>query len=190
MTLLEEKVPVYGGDDRIGALTNKVGQGDEIEFDSLRIKVLFTPCHTTGHVLYYFDDGTCQYLFSGDTLFIGGCGRFFEGTADQMVDALNQVAGLPENTKVMCGHEYTVANLSFAAKVDPNNSELQQKLKWAKEQREKGEFTIPSTIAEEKSYNPFMRVHTTPIQEAVNLTGSSNTDVMAALRSLKNNTKL
>ena len=188
MELIGGEVRVFGGDDRIGGLTDKVGQDDVIEFGSTRINVLFTPCHTTGHVLYYLDDGIKRYLFSGDTLFVGGCGRFFEGTAQQMVDALCvKVASLPDDTQVMCGHEYTVANLTFAMKVDPDNHDLQKKLEWAKEQRKNGLSTVPSTIKEEKSFNPFMRIQTKPIQEAVGLIGGSQNEVMKALRKLKNN---
>jgi len=175
ISMMNEKIPVYGGDDRIGALTNKVGQGDTFKVASIEVKVLFTPCHTTGHVLYFVDHEDQRFLFSGDTLFIGGCGRFFEGTPEQMVDALcNQIASLPKDTQVMCGHEYTVANLEFAMKVDPENDQLQKKLAWAKERRANKEYTIPSTIAEELAFNPFMRVREDVIKKAVNLPQGSD----------------
>jgi len=188
VSLSNGNIEVYGGDDRIGALTNKVGQNDEISFASYTIRVLFTPCHTTGHVLYYLDDGLKKYLFCGDTLFVGGCGRFFEGNAKQMVDALCvQVKSLPEDTLVMCGHEYTVSNLKFASTVDPDNNILQNKLEWAIQQREKNEYTVPSTLKEELSFNPFMRVDVPAIKNAVNLPDGSLEEVMHALRKKKNN---
>ena len=99
---LTVKIPVYGGDDRIPALTNKIGQDDTLKIGTLDVRCLFTPCHTTGHICYYVTspvDGVAPVVFTGDTLFIGGCGRFFEGNASQMYDALvNKLAKLPEKT--------------------------------------------------------------------------------------------
>lgn len=146
-------VPILGGDDRIPAMTRKVASGDTAEFGALKIKVDSVPCHTTGHVLYTVthdkDEASVPpAVFTGDTLFIGGCGRFFEGTADQMHHALNKVlAGMPEDSAIWCGHEYTEANLAFGAKVEPNNPDIAAKAAWAKEQRAKGEPTVPSSIA-------------------------------------------
>lgn len=176
-------VPVYGGDDRIQALTNKVGKEDTISLGELTLRVLCTPCHTSGHVCYYVDQGQGQRaVFTGDTLFQGGCGRFFEGTAPQMETALNEVLGaLPHDTQVFCGHEYTVANLQYGHHADPDNKELAARLQWAKEQREKGLPTIPSTIGEEKQINVFMRTKLLPKY------GSNPVDVMGALREEKNN---
>lgn len=189
VSLLDEKIPIYGGDDRVQGITNIVGQGDIIEFGNIKVHVKFTPCHTKGHVLYFVEQNDDRYIFTGDTLFIGGCGRFFEGTAEQMVAALKQISELPENTKVMCGHEYTVANLNFAISVDPNNSILKSKFEWAKQQRSENKFTIPSTIKEELEFNPFMRVNVPEIQKAVSLEGGDPVEVMAALRQLKNDFK-
>merc|ERR1711991_356839 len=100
----------YGGDDRIPCLTHKVAHDDVIDFGPLKIRVLSTPCHTTGHVCYFVNDEESgeRAVFTGDTLFLGGCGRFFEGTADQMEKNLNStLASLPDATRVYCGHEYT-----------------------------------------------------------------------------------
>lgn len=189
VSLVGEKISVYGGDDRVQGITDKVGQDSVIEVGNLKVHVKFTPCHTSGHVLFYTEDNNDRYVFTGDTLFIGGCGRFFEGSAAQMVDALKQIADLPSDTKVMCGHEYTVANLTFAASVDPKNDVLKEKLKWAKQQRTNNQFTIPSTVAEELAINPFMRVHVPEIQNAVSLPGGDVVDVMAELRTRKNGFK-
>lgn len=131
------KLAVYGGDDRIGALTHKVGQDDTLSIGDLRITCLFTPCHTTGHICYFVEaplDKRC--VFTGDTLFLAGCGRFFEGTAAQMYSALiEKLSVLPDDSLVFCGHEYSLQNLAFAQQVEPNNIKVQKKLQWVKAQR-------------------------------------------------------
>ncbi|XP_041978032.1 hydroxyacylglutathione hydrolase, mitochondrial isoform X2 [Aricia agestis] len=141
---------VYGGDDRIGALTKKVTHNTKFNIGSLNVECLFTPCHTSGHICYYVtapEDNVDPAVFTGDTLFLGGCGRFFEGTADQMHKALIEVLGsLPDKTKVFCGHEYSVQNLRFALKVEPNNSDTKSKYDWCTKQRAEKKPTIPSTI--------------------------------------------
>ncbi|XP_026487167.2 hydroxyacylglutathione hydrolase, mitochondrial isoform X1 [Vanessa tameamea] len=153
---------VYGGDDRIGALTKKAEHNTRFSIGKLNIQCLFTPCHTSGHICYYVtapDDNSDSAVFTGDTLFLGGCGRFFEGTAEQMHKALIEVLGsLPDNTKVFCGHEYSLQNLQFAAHVEPDNGEIKKKIAWSLSRRENNKPTVPSTISEEKLYNPFMRV--------------------------------
>jgi len=178
---------VYGGDDRIPALTKKVTGDDSFTIGNLKVKVLFTPCHTSGHVLYLVDGGSGpQALFTGDTLFIAGCGRFFEGTAKQMHHALVEViARLPDNTQIYCGHEYTKKNLQFAQTIEPSNQHIKEKLEWATTQVEKGLPTVPSTVGDEKLFNPFMRVEEPTVAEAVGLKGGNAIDVMAAVRAAK-----
>lgn len=121
---------MYGGDDRIGALTDKVKQNDEIRLGNLTIRCLFTPCHTTGHICYYIDSPKGQRaVFTGDTLFQGGCGRFFEGTATDMHAALlGQLSKLPDDTNVYCGHEYSLQNLAFGKYVEPNNQDILKRI--------------------------------------------------------------
>ncbi|XP_015498726.1 hydroxyacylglutathione hydrolase-like protein isoform X7 [Parus major] len=127
---------VFGADERIGALTHKVTHGQELSFGAIRVRCLFTPCHTSGHMCYFMwedDSPDAPALFSGDTLFVGGCGQFFEGTAEQMHTNLTQILGtLPEDTKIFCGHECTVRNLKFALKVEPENEMVKEKLAWAR----------------------------------------------------------
>ncbi|KAK4336878.1 hypothetical protein RND71_043983 [Anisodus tanguticus] len=188
----ETKLEVFGGDERIAGLTKTVKHDDLIKLGNLEIRCIATPCHTSGHICYYvekpgFNVDPC--VFTGDTLFVGGCGKFFEGTADQMCDALiNKLSKLPDKTKVYCGHEYTVGNLKFAKSVEPNNQSVINKLKWAEEQRSKKEPTIPSTIGEEKSYNPFMRVNEESIKKAANHFEMNS--IMKNLRQMKNNFSL
>ncbi|XP_036164559.1 hydroxyacylglutathione hydrolase, mitochondrial isoform X2 [Myotis myotis] len=133
---LEPGLKVYGGDDRIGALTHKVTHLSTLQVGSLNVKCLSTPCHTSGHICYLVSKpGSSEpsAVFTGDTLFVAGCGKFFEGTADEMYRALIEVLGrLPPDTRVYCGHEYTINNLKFARHVEPSNTAIQEKLAWAK----------------------------------------------------------
>ncbi|XP_067648717.1 hydroxyacylglutathione hydrolase, mitochondrial-like isoform X2 [Haliotis asinina] len=178
---------IYGGDDRIGGLTNKVKQGDEFKIGSLKVRCLFTPCHTSGHICYLVTgkEGEAPAVFTGDTLFHGGCGKFFEGTAEQMHKALIKIlSALPQQTKVYCGHEYTVSNLKYAAHVEPASKAVASRLAWAQSQRAKGEATVPSTIGEEMLINPFMRVSEASVQTHCKETDSVK--VMAFLRNEKN----
>jgi len=179
-------VKVLGGDDRIPAMTQKVGNGDHVAIGNIKVDVFFTPCHTSGHVLYLAKQDGEEAIFTGDTLFVAGCGRFFEGNAQQMHHALNTViAALPDATKVYCGHEYTKKNLEFALTVDPNNAAVKQKLQWAEAQLKKGEHTVPSTIGEEKKTNPFMRVVDPDFVKS--LKQEDHIAAMDHLRNLKNN---
>ncbi|KAL7071308.1 hypothetical protein ACQ4LE_009256 [Meloidogyne hapla] len=185
----KKNVMIYGGDaNRIESIDLVVDDNEEIQYGSLKIRALKTPCHTSTHICYYVideeEDQRC--VFTGDTLFIGGCGRFFEGTAQEMNYALNEKLGkLPDDTKVYCGHEYTVKNLEFALSVEPDNPNIKAKLEWAKNLRKTNEFTVPSTIGEEKTFNPFMRVDNVGIQEKL---GTLNDPIatMQKLRDLKN----
>ncbi|KAJ8253933.1 hypothetical protein COCON_G00205450 [Conger conger] len=180
---------VYGGDDRVGALTQKISHYSTFKVGSLNVKCLFTPCHTTGHICYFVTKDKSSEppaVFTGDTLFIGGCGKFFEGTADEMYRALIEVLGrLPPETRVYCGHEYTINNLKFARHVEPNNDAVRKKLAWAKETYDNGEPTIPSTVGEEFTYNPFMRVREKSVQDHARKTDPI--DTMRSIRKEKDN---
>jgi len=190
---LIKRVPgltVFGGDDRIDGVTRMVKHGDELTVGGLHIKCLFTPCHTTGHICYYVTKNTDKAVFTGDTLFLGGCGRFFEGTAPQMYQALVEKLGtLPGETKVYCGHEYSLTNLPFGQHVEPDNKDIQDKIAWCIQQREATPPlpTVPSTIAEEWLINPFMRVGEPSVQAHVNETDPVET--MRAIRAEKDNFK-
>jgi len=183
-----KNLKIYGGDERVQAINHKLKEGDVIQVGELTVKAHFTPCHTSGHLLYEVSDKTSEIpsLFTGDTLFIAGCGRFFEGTAKEMYHALIEVvASLPLTTHIFCGHEYTVKNLQFALTVEPNNKAVKDKLEWATKQRAQNLSTVPSTIGEELAYNPFMRVKEPSIAESLGLQGASPIDIMAELRKRK-----
>lgn len=146
---------VYGVDDRIPGLTQSVNDGDRIRLGGLEAQVVYIPAHTTGHIAHYFDRE--QAVFTGDTLFAGGCGRLFEGDAAMMIKSLSKLMALPDDTKVYFGHEYTEKNLRFALTLEPNNKVLREKHAWAVTQNKKSQPTTPTTIGEEKATNPFLR---------------------------------
>ncbi|KAH9144362.1 hypothetical protein AeRB84_011685 [Aphanomyces euteiches] len=184
-------IAVYGPHNEvIPALTKPMRGGEEFKLGAMSVEVLSVPCHTKGHLAYVIsgDPDTPPLLFPGDTLFIGGCGRFFEGTAEDMYHALYEVLlRLPKETKVYCGHEYTMSNLRFALSVDPTNAALREKINWAKLRRSKNLPTIPSTLREEMTYNPFLRVHDDVIINAVG--GTDPVTVLANLRRKKDSFK-
>ncbi|MFQ5916514.1 MAG: hydroxyacylglutathione hydrolase [Candidatus Binatia bacterium] len=163
---LLERMPleVYGhrGDrGRIQGLSHPMDEGDELTIGELRGEVLFIPGHTKGHVAYHFSGK----LFCGDTLFIAGCGRVFEGTMAQMHSSLSRLRELPDDTLVYCGHEYTEKNLQFAMTLEPNNERLSEKAQKVRSLRAEGVSTVPSTIKEEKETNPFFRWKSKEIQQ-------------------------
>lgn len=149
--------PVYGpAHENIPHCNHKVNPGDQIVIDALgqlTFKVLGIPGHTSGHIAYYGN----HWLFCGDTLFAGGCGRLFEGTAKQMYQSLNKLKALPPATQVFCAHEYTQANLAFALTVEKDNLELQQRIEKIAKLRQQQQPTLPSTIDIELKTNPFLR---------------------------------
>lgn len=173
--------------DRIPALTDAVDHEDEIELGGLKVKVLHTPGHTRGSVCYRVQDA----LFTGDTLFASGCGRLFEGDPSTMFSSLHEVLmPLPAETRVFCGHEYTVKNLSFAATVEGDSQDLQQRIELARGARSKGAPTVPFTLADELRTNPFLRCESEEIRR--NLRGRFPDDdltplqVFTRLRELRN----
>ncbi|MGN6817526.1 MAG: hydroxyacylglutathione hydrolase [Sphingomonas sp.] len=132
-----------------------VAEGDTVMLGKHVATVLETPAHTAGHISYHFaDDGV---VFTGDTLFAMGCGRLFEGTAAQMHANLQRLAQLPPETQVYCAHEYTLSNGRYARVAEPDNSAIADRLREVEALRERGEATVPTTIALERATNPFMR---------------------------------
>lgn len=149
------ELTVYGFDERIPGLTRRVRDGDRLRLGGQEARVIFIPAHTTGHIAYYFEQA--RSVFTGDTLFAGGCGRLFEGDAAMMIHSLSKLLALPDDTRVYFGHEYTEKNLRFALTLEPNNAELRQKHAWAVEQNRRNLPTTPTTLASEKNTNPFLR---------------------------------
>ncbi|MDQ3286970.1 MAG: hydroxyacylglutathione hydrolase [Pseudomonadota bacterium] len=153
-------LPVFAPEDaRIPLATSIVSQDEQIGAGTWRFTVIPVPGHTLSHVAFLLepDHGEDPVLFCGDTLFSLGCGRIFEGTPAQMHNSLTRLASVPGSTRVCCGHEYTLANADFALVVDPDNTSLQQRTREARSMRESALPTLPSTIAQERECNPFLR---------------------------------
>jgi hydroxyacylglutathione hydrolase len=172
---------------RIPALTDPVDDGDVIQVVSFEARVIGIPAHTNGHVAYYLP--ALKAVFSGDTLFIAGCGRVFEGKADTMLASLRKLAALPDDTRVYCGHEYTQRNLEFALTLEPNNPDLKSKYDWTLKTRAAGQWTIPSSIGDEKRFNPFLRVDSPELRANLKQRDPALTDdpvaIFARARELK-----
>ncbi len=187
--LRHARVPVYGPrGEPIATLSQPVSEGDSVSIPELGVsfRVFDIPGHTRAHIAYY----GAGALFCGDTLFACGCGRLFEGTAEQMYSSLQKLAALPDDTKVYCGHEYTLANIGFARAVEPKNEFLEKRERRTRELREAGKPTLPSTLGEEKATNPFLRcLEPAVIDSANKYLGARVSDpvrVFAAIRDWKN----
>ena len=141
--------------ERISTLDVQVRGGDVVQLGGVRAMVLDVPAHTAGHIAYHFESE--QVAFVGDTLFAMGCGRLFEGTAAQMYDNMRKLEALGDATAIYCAHEYTLSNARFAVTIEPDNAALQQRVSDVVAARERGEATVPTTIALERATNPFMR---------------------------------
>ncbi|MCL6414576.1 hydroxyacylglutathione hydrolase [Aestuariirhabdus sp. Z084] len=152
---------------RIETLTRRVTEGDQIHLLGIDLDIIETPGHTLDHICYFATPpGEKPFLLSGDTLFAGGCGRLFEGTPDQMHRSLQKLAALPANTQVCCAHEYTLANLAFAAAVEPANKKLSDRTERCKQLRADHQPTLPSSLEDELACNPFLRVHVPAVIDA------------------------
>ena len=183
--------PVYGPRrERIPAPFTALDDGDSIEVLGLRFEVIDVPGHTAGHIAYFHAGAAMPpMLFCGDTLFSGGCGRLFEGTAEQMHASLSRLAALPGDTRVCCAHEYTLANLRFARAVEPANDALREYTAWCEARRGGGEATLPSSIARERDINPFLRCAEPAVAQSAlqhGATSPAGSAVFAALRQWKN----
>jgi hydroxyacylglutathione hydrolase len=143
---------------RIPTLDMQVKGGDTVMLGAALAKVIDVPAHTAGHIAFHFADDKAAFV--GDTLFAMGCGRLFEGTPDQMYANMRKLEKLGDDTAIYCAHEYTLSNGRFALTVEPENAALVQRMAEVKDMRERGEATVPTTIALERATNPFMRART------------------------------
>jgi hydroxyacylglutathione hydrolase len=182
-------VPVFGPhDDRIGEVTHRLRDGERFTLPhfGVEFEVMEIPGHTRSHIAFYGGG----MLFCGDTLFAAGCGRLFEGTPRQMHDSLSRLMRLPDDTRVYCGHEYTLSNIRFARAADPGNAALRELEAKAAKLREQNLPTLPSTIGQEKTTNPFVRcLEPGVVASASKHAGKQLADpvsVLAAIREWKN----
>lgn len=160
-----------------------VREGDVVQVGSMVGRILETPGHTAGHVSYWFKQD--KLAFVGDTLFSVGCGRILEGTPEMMWQSLVKIRNLPADTQLYCGHEYTAANVHFALTVEPKNSALRQRAEEVVRLIEQKRPTIPTTIQQEKSYNPFLRADLHSVAGAINMEGANPESVFATIRARK-----
>ncbi len=168
---------------RIPSLNKPVHAGSVYHFGEYDWQVIDVSAHTMGHVIYYCAQE--HIAFTGDSIFAMGCGRLFEGSAQQLYDSLQAIMALPDATQLYCGHEYTVANAKFALSVEPDNEAVKKRLAWAEAQRAAGQPTLPTTVALEKATNPFVRTHSATIREILQMADASDVAVCAELRKRK-----
>ncbi|HEX2581281.1 MAG TPA: hydroxyacylglutathione hydrolase [Dongiaceae bacterium] len=180
----ETGAPIFGPEydrGRIPGLTHGLREGDTFSFDGTSARIFHIPGHTTGHIAYVFPEA----VFCGDTLFSLGCGRLFEGTAEQMWHSLVRLRELPDQTAVYCGHEYTESNHRFAMSLEPDNAALAKLGEEIAAKRQAGKTTVPSTVGVEKAFNPFLRADDPALAACLGLARQDPVEIFAALRDRK-----
>jgi hydroxyacylglutathione hydrolase len=186
------KIPVYGPHSaRIPQITHPLWDGDQLHLPGLLFDVMEIPGHTQDHLAYYHKPISAPpQLFCGDTLFIGGCGRLLDGTAAQLHQSLRHLTGLPRDTLIYCGHEYTLANLEFAQAVEPDNKAVSEALLAAKLLRAQHLPTVPGTLASELATNPFLRTQLASVKNAAETycgrSLQNEVEIFSVLREWKN----
>ncbi len=168
---------------RLPPLDRAVSEGDTLTVGTETGHVIEVPGHTLGHIAFHFPDDAL--LFTADSLMAGGCGRLFEGTAEQMHDSLGKLAILPPRTQVCSGHEYTASNLAFALTLEPRNPDLIFRSSAVREAREASRPTVPSLLSEELATNPFLRAHLPTLKAAIGLPDATDTAAFAEIRKRK-----
>jgi len=169
---------------KVPGIDKEVGEGDSFAFGSQQVQVLDTPGHTAGHITYVIP--SAKVAFVGDTLFAIGCGRVIEGNAQMMWQSLKKLMGLPKDTAVYCGHEYTQANARFALTIEPDNAALAKRAEEVDQLRAAGKATLPTTIGLELETNPFLRPHVAAIQRRLGMEGRPEWEVFGEIRERKN----
>ena len=187
------RVPVFGpARESIPERTRALAEGDEFDVPglSLHLRAMDIPGHTAGHIALFGNVDGAPCVFCGDTLFAAGCGRVFEGTPQQMWASLSALAALPPETRVYCGHEYTLANIRFALAVEPHNADLWDRQAREQAKRDRGEPTLPSTVGLERLTNPFLRAPIPGVRQAAAVHAGApvtgDVESFAALRAWKN----
>lgn len=168
---------------KIPGIDREVSDGDIVMLGAAKSRIIETPGHTLGHIIYHFADARAAFV--GDTIFAMGCGRLFEGTPEQMWRSLNIIADLPGDTKLYCAHEYTKANAAFALSIDQSNRALLLRAEQVNALRAKNLPTIPTTVDEERATNPFLRADDDRIQASLGMPGAAPVEVFARTRVLK-----
>jgi hydroxyacylglutathione hydrolase len=175
---------VWGNADdsgRLPPLDHPVRPGDRIEIGGETADIWDVSGHTIGHIAYIFS----RTAFTGDSLMAAGCGRLFEGTPEQMHESLGRFSALPDDTLIASGHEYTRSNLAFAASLEPDSEAIKSRASEVDGLRERGAFSVPSRLGDERDTNPFLRSHADALKAATGTLGQSDADTFAALRRAK-----
>ena len=168
LDLIKKKgLEVYGPNNNIQEINNRVIELDKFTIIGIEFEVIEIPGHTLDHIAFYSFNNGEPILFCGDTLFAGGCGRVFEGTYKQMFDSLKKISSYPQETKIYCGHEYTLSNLKFALEVDTNNHELENEFDNVKSLIASNTPSLPTTLQKELKINPFLRCDNSTIKNKV-----------------------
>ncbi len=180
---------VIGGDKkRIPGIDCFVEEGQILAIGNKKIQVISTPGHTCTAVSYYLlptnDNGT-GIIWTGDTMFVGGCGRLFECDAQAMWNSLQKLTALPDKTLLYCGHDYTLENYEFALEIEPNNQAVKKHLSEIRQKQQQGQYVVPSIMLQEKLTNPFLRANTKEIKVALNMPQASDVEAFAELRRRK-----
>jgi len=187
---------VVGGDARIPQIDEVVDDGSLLSIGLARVKVVSTPGHTLTSLCYYLTPSRpneAGIIFTGDTLFVAGCGRVIEGDASMTLESLRRLGDLPDNTLVYCGHDYTIEDYEFALTVEPGNPHIAQRLEQARQLGQTGdgqgrkcsEAPVASTIGQEKLTNPFLRVDSEEIKASLGMAGAAAVETFAELRRRK-----
>ena len=171
--------------DDIPFLDKTVIGEEYIDFSGSPVKVIETPGHTLGHVVYFFERE--NILFAGDTIFLMGCGRVFEGSHQQMYDSMKKIKSLPKNTSIYCGHEYSLQNAKFAASIEPNNKQVQTRLKEIERNTNQDIPSLPTKLELEIKTNPFLRYDSLDLKKALKMESSSEELVFSEIRTRKDN---
>lgn len=170
---------------RTPGIDHILNDGDQIKLGAETANIIATPGHTLGHIVYHFAES--QRLFCGDTLFSMGCGRLFEGTAEQMWQSMQKIKALPLVTQIYCAHEYTQANGQFALSLEPDNQLLIDRIQQVEQLRSMNQATIPTSLEQELNTNPFLREESPEIQQSLKLSSSTALEIFTKTRQLKDN---
>ncbi|MBB3993242.1 hydroxyacylglutathione hydrolase [Sulfitobacter undariae] len=178
--------PVYGAAadaHRLPDLDLSLKETDSFDLGTTQVQVIDVSGHTIGHIAFFVP--SAQVAFTADSLMALGCGRLFEGTAEQMHKSLNKMENWPDETLICSGHEYTASNAAFAVTVDPNNQALHQRIDAIKAARAQGRFTVPAPMGLERATNPFLRAANSDLRTVLGLSSASDVEVFTELRSRK-----
>ena len=186
--LKRSKLDIYGPNNNIAEINKRVKGSDHISILGIDFEVIEVPGHTLDHIAFYSFNKDEPVLFCGDTLFAGGCGRIFEGTYQQMFNSLKKLSSLPKHTKIYCGHEYTLSNLTFAVEADPNNKDLLNEYINVKKLCDLKTPSLPSTLDKELKVNPFLRCDNLSIKNKIKKqfgVPANDLEIFTALRQWK-----